>query len=341
MVDNRKPERSFNTQAKQAVSGWIDVHSHFSPPVSPEEQQIRWKAQLGRKFITPRPYEWSLELTIAYMDRVGIAMQMLSNIPRRLDLLKASNDYGAMLVKEHPSRFGLLAAIPTDTTESALTEIDRAANVLNADGFAVSCEYNGVYLSDDRLDPVWAELDRRRAVVFAHPNAVVPAALGQPAVLLEVAFETARTVTDMIYAGIFRRYPNFSLVLAHCGGALPALSGRLINLGTETWVPNPHGITREEMTQQLRSLYLDTAASASPQMLRPALEMTSCDHLVYGSDCGVACSTDESMDANLSRLLNFDGLSREQIAAIGTNAARLFPGAMQRAIAAPPLNARA
>jgi predicted TIM-barrel fold metal-dependent hydrolase len=332
-------------QEQPKVDGWIDVHSHFAVPVSAEERQVRWKAQLGRKFITPRPYEWSLESTLAYMDRVGIAMQMLSNVPRQLDQLKAANDYGAMLVKKHPSRFGLLAALPTDSSQACLAEIGRATDDLLADGFAVTTEYNGVYLGDQLLDPVWAELDRRKAVVFAHPNAVAPASLGRPSALLEVAFDTARTVTDMVYAGVFRRYPNFTLVLAHCGGALPALSGRLIALGTESWVPNPTGITRDEMATQLRSLYLDTAASASPQMLRPALDMAGCEHIVYGSDCGVACTTDATMDANLSKLLGFDGLTPEQIQAIGTNAARLFPAAAARAAggtrAAASLQARA
>jgi predicted TIM-barrel fold metal-dependent hydrolase len=331
VADRRDLGSQTDMPATPRADGWIDVHSHFSPPVPPEEQQVRWKAQLGRKFITPRPYEWNLELTLAYMDRVGIAMQMLSNIPRSLDQLKASNDYGAMLVKKHPARFGLLAALPTDSPDACLEEIRRARDHLDADGFAVTCDYNGVYLGDHRLDGVWAELDRRKAVVFAHPNAVAPALLGQPTVLLEVAFDTARTITDMIYAGVFRRYPNFTMVLAHCGGALPALSGRLIALGTQSWVPNPNGITREEMTEQLRRLYLDTAASATPQMLRPALEMTTCDHIVYGSDCGVPCTTDATMDANLQSLLSFDGLTREQIQSIGTNAARLFPAAAARA----------
>jgi predicted TIM-barrel fold metal-dependent hydrolase len=238
-----------------------------------------------------------------------------------------------MLVRKHPSRFGLLAGLPTDYAQACLEEIRRARDELAADGFSVTCDYNGVYLGDERLDPVWSELDRRKAVVFAHPNAVAPASLGRPYALLEVAFETARTIADMIYAGVFRRYPNFTMVLAHCGGALPAVSGRLLALGTDSWVPNPNAITREEMTEQLRRLYVDTAAAASPRMLRPALEMTGCDHIVYGSDCGVACTTDASMDANIRGLLSFDGLTREQIQAIGTNAARLFPAAAARASA--------
>src|ERR1700749_1700715 len=99
------------------------------------------------------------------MDRTGIQMQMLSNIPKSLDDLRASNDFGACLVEQYPKRFGLLAALPTDDPRAALAEIDRV-DVAAPDGYAVTCRYNDVYLGAPSLDPVWEELNRRRAVVF-------------------------------------------------------------------------------------------------------------------------------------------------------------------------------
>jgi predicted TIM-barrel fold metal-dependent hydrolase len=267
-----------------------------------------------------------------YMDRTGIAMQLLSNIPKTMSALRASNDYGASLVSEHPARFGLLAAVPTDDPASALAEIERASTVLAADGFAVTCRYNDVYLADQRLEPMWAELDRRNATVFAHPDAYAPAAQGRPAPLLEVAFETVRTIVGLLYAGVFRRYPHVKLIVAHCGGAgaLPAVAGRLALLGTQEWVPNPAGLTEAELTEQLRRLYLDTAAAGFPSSLAPALTMTTPDHLVYGSDSGVPCSTEASMEASKQSLLAFGGLTHRQREEVGRNALSLFPAAESR-----------
>jgi len=176
---------------------------------------------------------------------------------------------------------------------------------------------------------VWKELDRRGAVVFAHPNAYAPAAMGRPAALIEVAFETARTVVDMLYAGTFRKFPNIKFVLAHCGGALPALSGRLMILGHESWIPDPNRTTPSEFREYLRRLYLDTAATC-PTTLGPALAMTTPDHLVYGSDCGVPCTTDATMQMNLEALLSYAGLTPEQIERIGPKAPALFPAAADR-----------
>lgn len=311
------------------ADGWIDIHGHFTPPKSSEDREKRWHAMRDAKFLVPEPFEWTPESTLAYLDKAGIAMQMLSNLPKQLDALKESNDYAASLVKNHPNRFGLLAALPTDNPEAALAEIDRATRELHADGFAVTCNYNGVFLGDSSLDPVWVELSRRHAVVFVHPDAYAPASMGRPTPLIEVAFETARTVVDMLYAGIFRKFPGITFILAHCGGALPVLSGRLKLLGTEPWVPNPNKILQEEIQEQLASLYLDTAATA-PTGMAPALHMVPPDHLVYGADCGVPCSTESTMEANRKAVLEYEGLSKRQRNAIGRNVLSLFPAAAAR-----------
>jgi predicted TIM-barrel fold metal-dependent hydrolase len=147
--------------------------------------------------------------------------------------------------------------------------------------------------------------------------------------VIDVAFETAQTVTDMVYTGLFRRFPNIRFIMAPCGGAFPAVSGRLLTLGLENWVANPEGITPVEMRQHMRRLYLDTAATM-PTGLAAALAMTSLDKIVYGSDCGVPCTTDATMDANLDALFNQTGLSAEQVRSIGHNALNLFPSVAGR-----------
>jgi predicted TIM-barrel fold metal-dependent hydrolase len=110
---------------------------------------------------------------------------------------------------------------------------------------------------------------------------------------------------------------------------LPALSGRLDLIGLERWVPNPEGITPTEMREHLARLFVDTAATM-PTALGPALAMTGLEHIVYGSDCGVPCSTDATMDANLLALRERAGLSPDQVQFIGRNALSLFPKAAAR-----------
>jgi 6-methylsalicylate decarboxylase len=314
------------------VNGWVDVHAHFTPPTTPEERAAQWRGLRQACFLAPEPYHWRPEATLATMDRLGIAMQLLSPVPLAPTVaeLRAWNDHGARLVAEHPGRFGLLAGLPTDDPDACLAEIERGDTQTHPDGYLLSTARNGVPLSDPRLAPVWAELDRRRAVLFVHPKTDIAPPLGQPAALAEVTFETARAITDLLYTGFFHRYPGLKVVLAHCGGALPLLSGRLELLGAEPWVPNPEGMTSEDIRADLARLYLDTAATGTDANLAAAVTMVPRDHLVYGADAGVPCSDEASMARNIDALRASSVLSPEEVDRLGRRAFDLFPAAARR-----------
>ncbi|WP_207400507.1 amidohydrolase family protein [Actinomadura roseirufa] len=314
---------------------YVDVHAHFAPPSTAEERVRAWQAMLGRGIYFPEPFEWSLERTLAYMDASGTAMQLLSTIPNDLPRLRASNDYGAALVADHPSRFGLLAALPTDDPRAAVAEARRARDVLGADGFAVTTNYNGVHLGDASLTPLWKLLDEWEAVVFVHPDARLPPTLDHPAPLYEVAFDTARTVFDMIFQRTFARHPGITWVIAHCGGAFPALTGRLRLLGNESWVPQ--GVPARDVDEQVSALYVDTAATAAVESLLPAMAAVGAGHIVYGSDWGAPCTTESSAELNRHGLLRCGALSAAEAAGVGGRALDLFPAAAQRVAAATAL----
>jgi len=313
-----------------APKGWIDVHGHFYLPSTEEEWQGQIEKFQEAQFMVPHTYKWSLDNSLAYLDKAGIQMQMLSYIPLDLEKLKQANDFAAEQVRKHPTRFGQLAALPTNDPDACLAEIERARTELKADGFGVSGVYKGVYFSDPSLEKVWKRLDELGATVHMHPNAYAPPADGRPSPVIEVAFETARVGTDMVYRGLLKRYKNIKVILAHCGGALPVLSGRLELLGAEPWVPNPEGITKEDIKEQLSRLYVDTAATAETG-LQPAVKMVGKSHVIYGADCGVPCSTPSTMENNrqsvmsVAKSLGFDG---DEIGA--ANAWALFPSAAKR-----------
>lgn len=313
---------------------WLDIHGHFYLPQTEEESEAMVRAFRDACFMINGPVRWNVDEVLSYNDSANIRMQMLSYIPQSLKKLEAANSYGASIVQRYPDRFGLLVALPTDDASNCLAEIHRMAPESNSgfqpDGFATTTVYNGVSLGDPRLDPVWELLNLRQAVVHVHPNAYAPPLNGRPAPLIEVAFDTARTVVDMLFNGVFRRYPDIKFVLGHCGGALPVLSGRLSLLGTQEWVPNPHGITRNEIEQQLSQLFVDTGATAKTG-LAPAVKMVGIEHIIYGSDCGVPCSTNETMEENKMDVLEFEAAHGFTEGGILANGWTLFPHAAERA----------
>ncbi|MEW2495282.1 amidohydrolase family protein [Streptomyces nodosus] len=314
------------------TDGWVDIHAHFSPPTTASAREAQWRGLRDARFLASAPYHWTPESALATMDQLGIAMQLLSPIPLATALpeLRAWNDYGARLVADHPDRFGLLTGLPTDDPQACLSEIERGDTHTHPDGYLLTTRRAGVPLGDPGLGPVWEELDRREAVLFIHPSTDIAPPLRQPAALVEVTFETARTIVDLLYTGFFRRYQHLKVVLAHCGGSLPTLSGRLGLLGAEPWVPNPLGITAEEIRADLARLYLDTAATGTDANLASAVTMVPRDHFVYGGDAGVPCSNEDSMGRNIRSLQDSGVLARHEVEALGRRAFDLFPAAARR-----------
>jgi len=114
---------------------------------------------------------WTPEFALDFMDRHDIATQMLSlPTPLEKDAARGINQYGATVVKQHPARFGLLASLPMDDVQAALSEIAFAFDQLGADGVVMVTNYGGNYLGNARFEPVFAELDKRSATVFLHPT---------------------------------------------------------------------------------------------------------------------------------------------------------------------------
>lgn len=308
--------------------GTLDIHAHFLLPATDRQARDVWQAMLGQGIYFAAPHIWSVEHTLTHMDAAGTSMQLLSYIPANLPMLRAANDYGAQVVREHPGRFGHLAALPTNDASAAITEAKRVREVNAPDGFAVTANYQGVHLGDASLRPLWELLDSWGSVVFVHPDARVAPVLDHPAPLYEVAFETARTVFDMMFRRTIADFPNITFVIAHCGGAFPALTGRLGLLGNESWVPV--GITADEVADQAARLYVDTAATATLHALQPALATVGAEHIVYGSDWGAPCTTPESMAQNLSGLSECGALDADEAAAVLTRGWELFPAARER-----------
>ena len=318
-----KPE---DTEADRAVGHSpvsrcrFDVHAHYVPP-----GVAQLKPAGGHFAASPMP-PWSPEIALAFMDRHGIATQMLS-IPVALPpaAARAANTYGAQIVKRFPERFGLLAALPMTDIAATLAEIDHAFEVLGADGAIMMTNYGGDYLGSPKYEPVFAALDHRGATVFVHP--ADPACFdcvscGRPGPVIEFPMDTCRTVTDMAYANVIDRFGSINFILSHGGGALPGLAQRIAYLGVVPFVPHSPTMTPESTLAQFRKLYYDTAIAGSASSVRPVLELTNSDHIVFGSDYPPA--TEGIIRQNIELLEGLTFLSEAERASIGQNGRRLF-----------------
>ncbi len=308
---------------------WIDAHGHYAAP-GPALSRGGAGTEAGGAWV------FAVDTSLAYMEHSGVAAQLISNCSpvTKTDVIVASNTYGASIVKDDPKHFGLMAMLPLADPARAVSEIRRASEELGADGFAALSNFDGVYFGDPRFEPVWAALDKLGATIFIHPTTrgYGDLALGRTGALIEAPFDTARTVVDMLYAGVFRRYPRFNVLLAHGGGALPALAGRVANFdaGERGWVANPHGVTADEMRAAFARFYYDTALAGTAHSIDPILDVTTPDHVVYGADFGAPCTHPELCDLNLAATRGYERLTTAQREALGTNVLALFPKFAER-----------
>jgi predicted TIM-barrel fold metal-dependent hydrolase len=266
----------------------INVHHHFLPPSylkTIEERRLlgggrqRSVATAGR---TPAA-------DLDQMDAAGIALAIGSvSIPgiwfgdiglaRRM--AREWNDYAATVVRDHPGRFGFFGVIAPPDIEGSLLEIEYALDVLKADGIALLSSYDGRWLGDAEFRPIMSELNRRHAIVFVHPASTEgPSPPGIKPHVLEGPFDTTRTVMSLLVNGVLSSCPDIRFIVAHGGGAIPYLAGRVATLSDGSGPMHP-----DRMREQLTRLYFDTALTMNQPALAALTAFASPSRIVLGTD---------------------------------------------------------
>src|SRR5882757_4142013 len=312
----------------------IDIHTHAMPEAA--------MASVAAKGYRPRggyriSVQWTPEAALAYMDRQQIAAQVLS-MPMTfggaeddpgfgIRTSRMINEGNAELIAKHPGRFGAFATLPGDGPDEALAELAYALDELRLDGVVLTSNVLGRYFGDPSLEPVLAELARRQVPVFVHPvdcPHIDVLGFGRPSSVVEFPFDTARTITNALYTGVFQRHPGLRLILAHCGGALPMLGWRIGEHTVMGRGPQDAEIDPAHVAEVLRGLYYDTALAGSRNSLLPTLEVAGADHILFGTDWPAA--PEPTVVRNIGNLTSFDGFTKEELHGVERdNALTLFP----------------
>jgi aminocarboxymuconate-semialdehyde decarboxylase len=327
------------------MSRVIDAHAHVIVPeilraAAPTEH---WRprvsgasgsqvVELGGREIRSAVREWvDLERLLADQDRAGTDLVVLSPLvvllgydaepQEALRRARLQNAGLARLVQARPDRVAALGTVPLQDPALAAAELRSlmADGVLS--GVEIAASVAGTYLGDDRFEPFWAAAEETAALVFIHPTT-----RGFPAPVFDEHYlwnavgnplETTVTAAHLVMTGTMERHPGLRVLLAHGGGTILLLRGRLRH--AHSFQPLARSRLTESPEDSLLRFYYDTVVH-DPGLLRALVETVGADRVLCGSDHPF-----DMGDLRPADTIRAAGLGAEAEAAVlGGNAARLL-----------------
>ena len=307
----------------------IDVHHHVLPQFFRDAQSAGGYPSTAYRAFP----DWTPETSLALMDRLDIRTAVLSfsapgiyfgDAAVTRDLARRCNDYLAECVARYPGRFGGFASLPLPDVDAALREAARALDELQLDGIVHLTQTANRYAGCPEYQPVYEELNRRRAVVFIHPTYAPKSAeegYVVPRPVVDYPGESTRAVTNLVFTGTLERNRDIRFVISHAGGMLPFIAHRIAIFDDLT----PHRKNYPEgVMPYLRRLYYDTALSGDPVVLDTLLRLVGPSQILFGTDYPyVPDATAERETRVTDAYPGFDAAARARVER--ENAWGLFP----------------
>jgi aminocarboxymuconate-semialdehyde decarboxylase len=297
----------------------VDVHAHVIVPGLGAE--VSWEdgkqvVRFAGKEIRAAVREFvDLEAILAEQDRAGVDKVVLC--PWVTLLGREPERQNEALAEMAGEQVVVLGTADLDRPQ-ALVELMADGRL---SGIEIAASVGGDYLGHERFRDFWAAAEETRALVFVHPTTRgfdLPVledyylwnAVGNP-------LETTITAAHMVMAGLLEAHPRLRVVLAHAGGAVLALRGRLRH--AHSFQPQARARLVESPEDSLRRFHYDTVTHDAG-LLRQVVDFAGADRVLLGSDYPFDMGVERP--AEPVRAL---GLSpNEEAAILGGNALRLL-----------------
>jgi aminocarboxymuconate-semialdehyde decarboxylase len=270
--------------------------------------------------------QYDLDERAALAERQGIDRQIIC-MPPFFFAYRAAPELGAALCREAndalaetiaraPRRFAGFATVPLQWPEAAVAELRRAVLELGYWGVEIGSNIDGAPLDDPALDAFWATCCELGVPVFMHPQHELGAERARPYYLSNLfgnPSETGLIAARLIFAGVFERFPELNMILAHAGGTLIALAGRLdhgyrVRPETKT-IPRPP-------STYLKQLFFDVITHDDAQLAH-LVGQVGASQIVVGTDRPYDMGIDDPRGV-VARIPGLDDAQRAAI--LGGNA---------------------
>jgi aminocarboxymuconate-semialdehyde decarboxylase len=287
----------------------VDLHAHVIVPELIREARPSedWRPTVyredGRQVVelAGRPIRSAIQefvdadAIVARQEEAGIELTVLSPwVPLMFYEVEPAegarrcriqNEALSAMARARPDRIAALGAVPLQDPELARDELRGLMATGELRGVEVAASVRGVYLGDDRFEPFWTAAEETGALVFVHPTTRgfdAPAfadyylwnAVGNP-------LETTVSAAHLVMTGTMERHPGLRVLLAHGGGAILALRGRLRH--AHSFQPQARSRLVESPEDSLRRFFYDTVVHDAG-LLRALVDTVGSDRVLLGSD---------------------------------------------------------
>ncbi len=286
----------------------IDMQLHYMPS---EAIQLAGKTEEHDFTITLKRFRkaydviQNIDLNLKFMDASGIDMAILSISafsPNGYKFCQACNTGYGKVIKEHRDRLrGMIHVYPLDDEGMNASEIKRGVEELGLWGIALASSYGQTTIDSPVMDHIYQMAVDYDMPIFIHPTIRIKLWGGDKYDLyttMSREYEIVKSFVEIIY-GVLPRFPKLKIVMAHFGGGLPALKGRLLAWHQPPGFPIPeedrrHGRSIDEAKELglfddfeklTDSVLYDSAGYGGwLPVIEVAYKTLGADHICFGSD---------------------------------------------------------
>jgi len=201
-----------------------------------------------------------------------------------VELARFQNDQLSEMVKRNPDRFAAMATLPLQVPDEAVKELKRAIQTLGLRGVEIGSHVGKKELGDEAFWPVYKALEELNVPILIHPHHVagmdrledfyLSNLIGNP-------LDTTIAAAQLMFGGVLEKYPGLKIILAHAGGQLPYIIGR-IEHGYRVRPECKEKVGRSPMTF-FKNFYFDIITH-NPDALRYLIRIAGSNHVLLGSD---------------------------------------------------------
>jgi len=238
----------------------------------------------------------NMEEKLRDMEQMKIDVAVLSHgIPFGPDVLdgqeaddwaKRINDNLAEIIDRYPGKFVGFGSIGFGDCQQSIAEVDRCIKKLGFKGIQVFSNVCNKLLDSSEFAPVLKHIGMLGVPIHLHP--AIPlnrVGLESASQFLSLGFpyDTSLNTFRLIHSGLLDETPDLKLIVAHIGGVLPYLIGRIETYSAPSRLFLNASLLKYPIEHYLHKLYVDTVCYHI-EALECCYKVIGAEQMLYGTD---------------------------------------------------------